>query len=89
MNLLKTDYNAEITEIETKATTITELARTSWCKKYHTLRPHFTTSDCNGFTAVILNAKIKEMEVVDKSDTSGFIYKPDLDKKVVTLLTKT
>ena len=30
------------------------------------------------------------MEVVDKSDTSGFIYKSDLDKKkVVTLLTKT
>ena len=29
MNLLKTDYNAEITEIESKATTITELAKTS------------------------------------------------------------
>lgn len=28
MNLLKIDYNAEITEIESKVTTITELAST-------------------------------------------------------------
>ena len=40
---------------------------------------HFTTSDYNKFTVEILNAKIKEKGLVDKSDISGFIDNSDLD----------
>ena len=41
------------------------------CKKY------FTSSDYNQFTSEMLDAKMKEKESIDKSDTSGFI-----DKKI-------
>ena len=36
----------------------------------------------------ILNANIKEKELVNKSDISGFIDNSNLDKKKVTLATK-
>ena len=36
----------------------------------------------------ILNAKIKEKELVNKCDISGFIDNSDLHKKLATLATK-
>ena len=36
----------------------------------------------------MLNAKIKEKGLVDKSDNSGFIDHSDLDQKIATLATK-
>ena len=46
---------------------------------------YFTTSDHSKFTGEILNAKINEKGLVDKSDISGFIDKSDLNKKIETL----
>ena len=40
-----------------------------------------TISDYNQHTNEILHAEIKEKELDDKSDISGFIYYSDLDKK--------
>ena len=42
---------------------------------------YFTTSDYNKFTGEMLDKKIKEKELVNKSDISGFIDNPDLDKR--------
>ena len=47
-----------------------------------------TTSDYNKFTNKVLNKKIKEGELVDKSNISRFIQNFDLGKKIVTLLKK-
>ena len=43
---------------------------------------YFITSDYNKFTNVIINTKIKEKELVNKSDTSRFINNYDLDEKI-------
>ena len=43
---------------------------------------YFITSDYNKFTNVIINTKIKEKELVNKSDPSRFINNSDLDKKI-------
>ena len=42
---------------------------------------YFTISDYIKITGEIINAKIKEMEVVDKSNIFGFT---DLNKKIAT-----
>ena len=47
-------------------------------------RKYFSMSDYNKFTRDILDAKIKEQELVDKSAITGFINNADLNKKVVT-----
>ena len=49
---------------------------------------YFTTSDYYTFTDEILNAKINQKELVNKSDISVFINKSELDKKIGTLATK-
>ena len=41
---------------------------------------YFSTSGNNKFTGKILDTRIKEKRLVDKSDISGFIDKSDLDK---------
>ena len=46
---------------------------------------YFITPHYNKFTGKILNAKIKENELVDKSDSFGFIDNSDLNKKIATL----
>ena len=43
-----------------------------------------TISDYNQHMNEILHAEIKEKELDDKSDISGFIYYSDLDKKTTT-----
>ena len=40
---------------------------------------YFTTSDCNKYTGEIFDRKIKEKDLVDKSDNPGFIC--ELGKK--------
>ena len=42
-------------------------------QKYQTLKKNFTPSDYNKFTNNILNANIKNQELINKYDISGFI----------------
>ena len=49
---------------------------------------YFTTSDYNKFTNEILDAKIKNKKLVNKSDISEFINSSNLDKKIETLQQK-
>ena len=49
---------------------------------------YFTTSDFNKFTHEIPDVKIKEKELVNKSDICGSIDTSDLDKKIATLAAK-
>ena len=51
----------------------------------HTKSKYFTTSDYNKFTTDIIDNKIKERELVKKSNVSGFINNSDLDKKITIL----
>ena len=48
----------------------------------------FTTANFNKFTNEKLALKIKQKELVDKSDIAGFINNSDLNEKVATLATK-
>ena len=45
-------------------------------------------TDYNKLIRNILDAKIKEKVLIDKSAISGFVNNADLNKKVVTLATK-
>ena len=45
-------------------------------------------TDYNKFMRNILDAKIKEKVLIDKSAISGFVNNADLNKKVVTLAKK-
>ena len=49
---------------------------------------YFSASDYDKFMIEILNGKKKEKELFDKSNSSGFIDKSDLDKKIATLAAK-
>ena len=51
-------------------------------------KKYFTTSHYNKFTNEILNAKLKNKKLVNKSDISEFINNSDLDKKIETFATK-
>ena len=58
-------------------------------QKYQILRKkYFTASDYNKFTLDIIDTKIKEKGLVDKSADSGFINNADLNKKVAILAAK-
>ena len=49
---------------------------------------YFSASDYDKFTIEMLNGKKKGKELFDKSNSSGFIDKSDLDKKIATLAAK-
>ena len=49
---------------------------------------NFTVSDYNKFTSDILDAKIKQKELVNKSDISVLVKNSDLDTKLGTLARK-
>ena len=49
---------------------------------------YFTTSDYNKFTSDILDAKVKQKELVNKSNISNLVKNPDLNAKLATLATK-
>ena len=48
---------------------------------------YFITSGYNKFTSEILNTKIKENKLIDKSDNSIFVERSRLNKKLATLAT--
>ena len=48
----------------------------------------FTKSDYNKFRQNILDVKVKEKELMDKSTLPGYINNADLNKKVSTLAMK-
>ena len=49
---------------------------------------YFATADYDKFTSQMLDAKIKQKKLVDKSAIAGFIKSSDLDRKVRALATK-
>ena len=51
-------------------------------KKSNIESKYFTTSDYKKHTDELLNAKIKEKDIVNRSDISGFKDNFDLDKKL-------
>ena len=51
-------------------------------------KKYFATSVYNKFMSGILDLKIKEKELVNKSDTSGFTDNANLNKKIAILGTK-
>ena len=58
-------------------------------QKYQTLRLNIVLylSDYKKITSKILDVKIKERELVDKSDISEFTDNSDSDKKIATITT--
>ena len=50
---------------------------------------YFTTSDYNKFTSDILDAKIKQKELINKSHISNLVRNSDFNTKLATLATKT
>ena len=50
---------------------------------------YFTTFDYNKFTSDILDSKIKQKELVNKSDFSNLVNNSELNTKLATLATKT
>ena len=61
--------------VENKISSVSNLVKeASYEEKIlHIGTKYFTTSDCNKFKGEILNTKIKEKEVFNKSHISGFI----------------
>ena len=51
-------------------------------------KKYFSTDDYNSFTSGILDAKIKQKELVIKSDTSNLVNNANLNTKLTTLATK-
>ena len=51
-------------------------------------KKYFTTSDYNRFTKEILNVKIEEKGLLDKSNISNLAENSDLNTKLATLATK-
>ena len=51
-------------------------------------KKYFTTSDFNKFRKYIIDARVKEQELVNKSDISNLVKIRDLKTKFVTLATK-
>ena len=49
----------------------------------------FNTSNYNKFTGEILNKKIKQKGIADRSNISGFIDNSNLEKKIATVVTNT
>ena len=78
--------NAALNAIENKIPDVSNrVKKTDYDVKLFDIETkYFTTSDYNKFTGEVLNAKIKEKELLNKSDISRLI-----DKKITTLTTKT
>ena len=67
---------------------IIQLNKQIMMQEQQTLSKYFAIADYNKFTNENLDLKIKQKELVDKSDIAGFINIDDLDKDVATLATK-
>ena len=79
-----------MTAVENKTTNVSNLVKKNdYDAKISGVEcKYFTTSDYNKFTNEVIDNKIKEKELVKKSDISGFINNSELDKKIATLATK-
>ena len=81
--------NKKIGEVEKKLPDVSDSVR----KTDHNTKisdneaKYFTTSYYNKFTKEILDAKIKDEGLVDKSDISNLVKNSDLNKKLATLAT--
>ena len=49
---------------------------------------YFTTSDYNKFTSELIDTKIEQKELINKSDISRFINNSDLENMIKTIATK-
>ena len=80
----------KISGIETKIPDISGFVKkTDYDAKISgTEKEYFTTADYNRFTSEPLDAKIKEKEIVSKSDISNLVKNSDLNTKLSTLTTK-
>ena len=76
-----TVLNIKIGKVENKISNITDLVK----KKIITLekieKKYFTTADYNKFMSERLDAKIKQKELVNKSDISNLVKNSDLNTK--------
>ena len=81
------DINTKIGEVENKIPDVNDLVnKTDDDAKISDIEgKYFTTSDCNKFTSNILDAKIKQKELVSKSNISKFAKNFDLNTKTGTL----
>ena len=72
-----------MTAVENKIPDVSNLVKkTDYDAKISDIKSKcFATADYNKFTSQILDAKIKQKELVDKSAIAGFINNADLDKK--------
>ena len=77
-------------DVKNKIPDITDLVKqTDYDAKIKDIEDKYlTTSDYNKFTNEILDAKIKNKKLVNKSDISGFMNNSDLNKRIGTLATK-
>ena len=93
----KIDYDAKIKDVEDKIPSISNLATTDALVKKadyvekikETEDKYFTIFGYNKFPNNVLDVKIKNKNIVDKSDISKFINNSDLDKKIETLANQT
>ena len=85
-----TALNAKIGKVKNKIPTVSDLVKkTDYnARKSEIERNYITTSDYNKFTSDILNAKIKQKKLVDKSDISNLIKISDLNTKLAALAAK-
>ena len=85
-----TALNTKIGEVEKKKPDVSGLVKKLDfnTKILDNEKKSFTTSDYNKFTKEILDAKIKEKGLVDKSDISNFIKNSDLNTKPAALATQ-
>ena len=82
-----TVLDTKIGEVKNKIPDVNGLVKkTNYNSKISDIaKKYFTPSDYNKFTKKILDGKIKERGLVDKSDISNLVKNSDLNKKLVVL----
>ena len=82
--------NTKISGVESKIRDVSGLVKkTDYVAKIKEIeRKYFTTADYNRFTSETLDAKIKQKELVNKSDISNLMSNTDLNTKFTTLTIK-
>ena len=85
-----TVLDTKIKEIDNKIHDLSSLFnKTNYDTKISEIEEkYFTTFDYNKFTSNILDAKVKQKELVNKSNISNLVKKFDLNAKLTTLATK-
>ena len=86
-----TAINTKIKEVDNKIPNLSSLVKkTDYDAKISDIQgKYFTTSDYNKFTGDIFDAKIKQKELVNKSDICNLVKNSDLNTILATLATKT